>query len=332
MIRLFAALLMLSAAPAAERVIVDTDCGYFGDDGTTLAMLLRMPGRVQIDAFTIVSGNVWAADSGRYVREIAALLGAPHLPVHFGANVPLRHTPRMAEQAHFEWGPLEFRGAFGERKPKLPWPRRTAVEELIRRIEAAPGQITLIALGPMTNIAMALQQRPALATRVRRLVFMGGQYRVPGNASKQAEFNFWFDPEAASQVLRSAIPEKWMFGLDVCNRVTLGKPAFDRIAAPATPLARRFRQDFGDRYPGFHKNPTATVPLWDALIAAWYAQPQLFPTPETLWLDVHTGFDPSYGKVIPLDRKTAPHATPVRMFDRVDAAGVLEIFHDLLTR
>ncbi|HUQ94682.1 MAG TPA: nucleoside hydrolase [Bryobacteraceae bacterium] len=331
-------LLVLCTMPftlsAVERMIVDTDCGYFGDDGSTLTMLLRSPEKVRVEAITIVSGNVWSENSARYTQEILKLLGRSKIPIYMGAEMPLKHTAAMADEEQRTWGGLEFRGAFSEPKPATSGrPRGThAAMELIRRIQAAPGTITLVALGPLTNIAIALRQEPEIAGKIRRLVFMGGQYRVPGNATKEAEFNFWFDPEAAQMVLRSSIQEKVMFGLDVCNKALLDKRGFDQIVEAETPLTDRFREDFGVRYPGFLKDPEVVVPLWDSLVSAWLIEPSLFGTPEMLHLDVDAKFGRTYGKVIDLDRKLAPGATPVAFINDVKPAEVYQLFRDLLRR
>ncbi|MBI3208943.1 MAG: nucleoside hydrolase, partial [Candidatus Solibacter usitatus] len=280
-------------AESAERVIIDTDCGYFGDDAAAIAMLLRSPKTAAVEGITLVSGNVWAQSSAVYVKEILTLLGA-RVPVYFGMDAPLRFTQALAEEAKAKWGPMEFRGAFDEKKPAAR-PKEEAVDYLIRTVEANPGQITLVGLGPLTNIARMLQRKPDVAKKIRRLVLMGGQFRVPGNASKEAEFNFWFDPEAASQVFRSEIPVKVMFGLDVCEKALLNKAAFDAIAARKTPFTNRFAEDYGVRYPGFYKNPKATVSLWDALVPAWMIDASMFGKPEILRLDVVTEFGPRYG-------------------------------------
>lgn len=332
--RLFAAILMALPLLAQERIIIDTDCGFLGDDGTTITMLLRSPG-FHVEAITAVSGNVWNRQTAGYTLEILKLLGASRVPVYLGAEMPLVHTPGMAEYAHQHWGPIEFRGAFAEKLPPSPPAgirSGDAVQYLIRAIDRNPGQLTVVALGPFTNIAMAIRLRPDIARKIKRLVFMGGQFRVPGNASKEAEFNFWFDPEAAQVVLRSEIPRKVMFGLDICNRAMLDKAGFDEIVQVRTPLTERFREDFGVRYPGFLRNPQATVSLWDALVAAWMIEPQWFSQSETLHLDVDTRFAPAYGKVIELDRKLAPAATPVEMMNALDYPQVFRLFRDLLQK
>jgi inosine-uridine nucleoside N-ribohydrolase len=328
---LFVPLLLAGSMAGAERVIIDTDCGYFGDDGSTLVMLLRS-NAVQVEAITIVSGNVWAEKARHFTREIVRLTGKGDIPIYLGAEQPLRHTPEMADEEKRRWGPMEFRGAFDEPRPAVTDPLRhlPAVSEIIRRVERAPGQITIAGLGPMTNLALALEERPDIAGKIRRLVFMGGQLRVKGNSSPEAEFNFWFDPEAASAVLRSAIPEKIMFGLDICDRAMLDKKGFDEIVEAQTPVTERFREDFGVRYPGFLKNPKASVSLWDALVAAWMIRPELFRKPEKLSLDVDTTFGPKYGKVKLAGREMDPKATQVSMMNNLNYPGVYALFRDLL--
>jgi len=109
-------LLIFIALPgfAAERLLLDTDCGFYGDDGTTIAMLLRNPQVGNVEAITIVSGNVWSANSDRYTREILRLL-KKDIPVSVGCDMPLRFTQKMAEEMHRKWGhsisaaPLESR-------------------------------------------------------------------------------------------------------------------------------------------------------------------------------------------------------------------------------
>ena len=310
-----------------DRIIFDTDCGMFGDDGAALVMLARSPDKVQIDGITVVSGNVWAADSARYLGEILKLLGRAELQPRVGAQLPLVHSPEMVK---IESG-LEFQGAFAEPMKISGATPAAALNLLAQSIQTHPGQITILALGPMTNIAMLLRLHPDLETKIQRIVFMGGNVHVPGNASKAAEFNFWFDPEAAQIVLRSKIPEKTMFPLDICNHAVLTKPLFDQIAGAKTPVADRYRQDAGLRYPGFLKNPNATGYLWDELAAAYLLDPGFVIKSETSYLDVDTRFGGSYGATTTLDRTLAPGATPVRVMLDLDFPRVFALYKRLLT-
>ena len=342
---LLAALAPMGSTPA--RVVFDTDSGFFADDGQALVMLARSPARVSIEAVTVVSGNVWAPQGVEYTLHILKLLGKPGIPLHAGAAAPLVHTPAMADAEAARWGPLEFRGAFADPFPasrsmlEAPFggkfsglvPQgRNAVDYLIDAIERHPGRLTILALGPMTNLAMALRLRPGIAGQIGQLVFMGGNERVPGNASRAAEFNFWFDPEAASIVLRSAIPRKVMFGLDICNQAVLTRREFDQIVAVRSPVTELYREDMGNRYPAFLKNPRAIGYMWDTVTAAWLIDPAVVTARETAYLDVDTRFGAGYGATIPLDRKLAPAATPVEVMLKLDFPRVFALYKNLLAR
>src|SRR5262249_1476603 len=153
-----------------------------------------------------------------------------------------------------------FIGAFAD-KASAPADRQArpgGVEFLISEIESHPGEITVLAIGPMTNLALALRLRPSIETKIKRLVFMGGAAGVKGNVSAAAEVNFWFDPEAARIVLRSRIPQKIMFGLDICNHAPIRKAQFDELVAVRTPITEILREDLGNGFPGFLKNPGVT--------------------------------------------------------------------------
>lgn len=319
--------LLATISMASTRVILDTDCGVFGDDGTALVMLLRSPREVQLDGITTVSGNVWSRESIGYVRAILAA-AARRVPVYLGAEMPLVHTPEMVALE----GKIDFSGAFATPRPASALPAGvSAVEYLIDAIGRRPG-VTLLAIGPLTNLAMALRLRPDLEEKIGRLVIMGGNVHVPGNASAAAEFNFWFDPEAAGIVLRSGIKEKVLFGLDICNRTRVTRSHFDQIVRRKTALTAMYREDFGNRYPGFLKNPDATSFLWDELAAAWLIDPSFVTRSEQAWLDVETAFGPRYGAVVPLDRKRAPRATAVRVMLDLDFEKVWPLMQSLLTR
>jgi len=324
-------LLLAAAAPSADtapdKIVFDTDCGFFGDDGAALVMALRSPEKVHVDAITAVSGNVWAAESAGYLTEILRLLGHPEIKPYVGAQMPLVHTAAMAKME----GPIEFLGAFGNPAKLAPLRRPGALDAIAALVLENPGRITILALGPMTNVAMLLRLHPDLETKIKRIVFMGGNVHVPGNASAAAEFNFWFDPEAAQAVLRSRIPGKVMFPLDICNRAVLTKARFDEIIAAKTPLTDRYKQDYGLRYPGFLKNPDASGFLWDELPAAWLLDTGFVTRSETAWLDVDTRFGKTYGATVPLERKLAPDATAAQVMLDLDYPRLWKIYKRLLT-
>jgi inosine-uridine nucleoside N-ribohydrolase len=343
--RLLSAMLLTAAVAAAQReiVIVDTDSGLFGDDGAALVMLLRSPEQVTVTGVTIVPGNVWAPQGAEYMLHILDLLRRPDLPVFTGAEVPLNNSVAMASEEERRWGKMEYIGAFAQephavvpavgarltgRKPH----HDAAVQFLISEIERRPGEVSILAIGPMTNIALALRLKPSIETKIKQIVFMGGNIKAPGNASPWAEFNFWFDPEAARIVLRSRIPRKVMFALDVCNTAPIRKAEFDQIVTVRTPITDLFREDLGNRYPGFLKHPEGIAYMWDSLAAAYLIDPSFVTRWETQHLDVQAAWDRFYGATIPLARGVAPDATPVSVATELNLQRVFAIYKDRLTR
>jgi purine nucleosidase len=344
MLRLLAGVMFapLVCAAGKDIVVFDTDSGLFGDDGAALVMLLRSPAQVSVQAVTLVPGNVWTLQGAEYIFHILDLLKRPLVPVYAGAEKPLLHTTEMAREAEKRWGALGYIGAFAMNpasvapapgaKLNLRKAKSSAVAHLIAEIERRPGEVTVLALGPMTNIAMALCMRPDIETKIKRIVFMGGAFRVAGNVSQNAEFNFWFDPEAARIVLRSRIPIKVMFALDACNQAPIHKAEFDQIVAARTPVTDLYREDLGKRYPGFLKHPDAVAFLWDSLAAAYLLEPDFVTRYETRYLDVQSSWGQNYGATVPLDRRLAPSATPVTFVLGFDFPRVFGLYKDRLTR
>ena len=344
MLRLLAVTLMVPLTWAASRdtVIFDTDSGLFGDDGAALVMLLRSPTQVAVQAITVVPGNVWSAQGAEYIFQILGLSKHAQIPVLMGAAGPLVNSSAMAKEAERRWGAISYLGAFAmDPASVVPPPglklsgrkaRRDAVGYLISEIERRPNEITILALGPMTNIALALRMRPDIETKIKRIVFMGGNVSVPGNTTQAAEFNFWFDPEAARIVLRSRIPKKVMFSLDICNQAPIHKSEFDQVAAARTPIAALYREDLGNRYPAFYKNPNATAYMWDSLAAAYLIDPDFVTRYETRYLDVRSDWGPVYGSTVPLDRRAVPDATPVTAMLGLDFRRVFSLYRERLTR
>jgi inosine-uridine nucleoside N-ribohydrolase len=329
-----------------EKVIFDTDCAFFNDDGAALVMLLERPRQAEVLGLTIVPGNLWPRQGAEYMFHILRLMKRPEIPLHLGAQAPLVHTRAMALKENRDWGPIEYLGAFendppqsqSELKPPfggkfsgLTPARRNAIDFLIETIDQSPGQVTLLAIGPMTNVAIALRLRPDLESKIRRLVFMGGTVHARNYDNRAAEFNFWFDPEAAQVVLRSGIRQKTMFGLDICNRARINRTHFDQIVAVKTPITELFREDMGNRYPGFLKKRDAQSYIWDCLAAGYLLDPSFVVKRESAYLDVDTSFGKNYGAVIPLDRTLAPQATPVEVMLDLDFRRFFELYKGLLT-
>jgi purine nucleosidase len=210
-------------------MVVDTDTA--SDDAVALIMALRAPD-VAVAAITVVAGNVGLAQASRNARFTVELCGAS-VPVFEGAARPLRREPHTAQFFHGQDG----LGDQGYPAPRAAPAPGHAVHALVQTIRANPG-LTLVTLGPLTNVALALLEAPDLAERVGRCVVMGGAACTVGNVTPAAEYNIWCDPEAARICFRSALPIE-MVGWELC-RGTACLDARDRAAIRAldTPLAR----------------------------------------------------------------------------------------------
>lgn len=318
-------------------VIFDTDSAVFNDDVAALAMLLRRPDRIDVLGVTVVAGNHPVPQGAEHMLHLLELLDAGRVPLHLGARAPLVNTPARAARQEAQWGPVAFKGAFdaapGVRPPHggrfaAVRPRPThAAAFIIETIERRPDEVTLVAVGPMTNLATVFRARPDLAPRVRQVVFMGGAARVPGNVTPAAEFNLWFDPDAAAEVLRVGAPRVVMFGLDITNHAPVHKALFDRIVAADTPLTRLMQHDMGPRYA---RDPAAAWHVWDCVTAAWLIDPSVVTRSERLPIAVETAFGPDCGAT----RVTAPddaRARPVDVMLDLDVDAFHRLYEELLT-
>ena len=316
-----------------ERVVIDSDPGYFNDDCQAAVMLLRSPEKAAVAGITVVSGNTWAPEGRKHMEQALKAIGRSDVPMFMGAQIPLTHTAGMAKEESRRWGPFAYMAAF-----EKPFPAggeigsRGGVDFLIETIERFPGEVVILAIGPMTNLAVAFRLRPDLETKIKQIVFMGGNVRVPGNATKHAEVNFWFDPEAAQVVMRSRVPRKIMFGLDICNRAVFTRKQFDEIVAAKTPATELFKDALGNGYPGFLKDAKTTGYIWDPLAAGYLIDSKIVTSQEPMYLDVDARFGEYYGAVTPLDRKLAPEATPVQVMLGLDYPRFFALFKSLLTR
>ena len=301
-------------------------------------MLVQRRELFDILGVTVVAGNHTVPQGAEHMLHLLELTGAADVPLHLGADAPLVNTADRAARWEARWGSIAFKGAFaaapGVRPPHggrfaATRPASSdAVAFIIETIERHPDEVTLLALGPMTNVALALRRRPDLAPRIRSLVFMGGNARVPGNVTAAAEFNIWFDPEAAAEVLQAPIPRVVMFGLDITNHAPLHKTHFDRVVAVDTPLTRLMRHDMGPRFAG---DPAATSYVWDCITAAWLIEPSIVTASERLPITVDTTFGPTYGAT-PIDPGGVADGRSIEVMLDLDVERFYALYSDLLTR
>lgn len=253
-----------------HRVIIDCDPGH--DDFAALALAASAP-EIHIEAIIAVNGNAPRHHTVRNALAIAAALDLD-CPVFAGAELPLHHRYDYPTAFHGHTG-MDSQGA------NLPPHDRVLAQghgalEIIRQVRNAPGEITLVALGPMTTIALALSLDPGIAPLVRELVFMGGGING-GNVTAQAEFNIWADPDAAAIVLRSGM-RTTMFGLNVTNRAWVSMAELETLSSgiegpnPVSDILQFYAQGSGDVRMGRMPGPA----LHDPCPVAWLIKPDLF--------------------------------------------------------
>jgi inosine-uridine nucleoside N-ribohydrolase len=209
--------------------LIDTDTA--SDDAVALIMALRSPD-VRVVAITTVAGNVAVQQAARNALYTAELCGS-NVPVFVGAEKPLRHEHQSADWFHGRDG----LGDHGYSAPRRALEKQHAVDAIVHTIEANPG-LVLVTLGPLTNIALALQRKPDIAAKVSRCVIMGGAPCCEGNVTPAAEYNIWCDPEAAQIVLRSGLPVE-LVGWHLCRGdAALHLDDIQHVLSLDTPLAR----------------------------------------------------------------------------------------------
>ncbi len=208
--------------------LIDTDTA--SDDAVALVMALRAP-EVEVAAITVVSGNVPVDQGVKNALYTAELCGAG-VPVYRGAERPLERAPVFARFFHGEDG----LGDVGYPPPQgSPTPGHAA-DALVATVRANPG-LTLVTLGPLTNVALALERDPGIAGLVARCVVMGGAACTVGNVTPAAEFNVFVDPDAARAVFRSKLPVE-MVGWELCRgAANLDDDEMARVRAFETPFA-----------------------------------------------------------------------------------------------
>ncbi|QGU94618.1 nucleoside hydrolase [Clostridium bovifaecis] len=195
-----------------KKVIIDCDPGI--DDSLAIILALKSP-ELEVRGITIVSGNVHGNKGAENALKILKSINRLDVPVYVGKTEPLKRQLVTAEDTHGEDGLGETQYPTVEETRY----RTGAVEFILNAIKKE--EISIIALGPLTNIATAMQEDNEVFSKVKEIVFMGGAFKSFGNCSPVAEFNFWVDPDAAKYVLNNAKVPLTMVGLDVTREIVL---------------------------------------------------------------------------------------------------------------
>jgi purine nucleosidase len=212
-----------------RKFLIDTDTA--SDDAVALIMALRHAD-VEVLAITTVAGNVAVRQASSNALLTVELCGSD-VPVYMGAEKPLRREHRGAHWFHGRDGLGECGYAPERRRAE----RKCASEAIIETIEANPG-LVVVTLGPLTNVAVAVRQRPEIAKKVGRCVVMGGAACCEGNVTPAAEYNIWCDPDAARIVMRSGLPIE-LVSWHLCRgEAVLSRSDIERVRSFENPIAK----------------------------------------------------------------------------------------------
>ena len=254
-----------------RTIVIDTDPGQ--DDAVALLLALASPDEIDLRAIVCVAGNVRLEQNVRNALKIVELSGRTDVPVYAGSDRPMRRPLITAEYVH---------GKTGLDGSDLPEPsvapqNQHGVDFLIQTLTAAaPGEITLCTLGPLTNVGTVLERAPALAGKVREIVLMGGAYFEVGNRTPTAEFNILVDPEAADIVMRSGIPIV-MLPLDVTHQVLTTHDRLERFRNIGNRTGAQIAGmlNFSERF-DLAKYGWVGAPLHDPCVIAYLLRPEIF--------------------------------------------------------
>lgn len=309
-----------------RKIIIDTDPGQ--DDAVAILVALASPEEIDILGITCVAGNVPLDLTSRNARIVCELAGKRDVKIFAGCDRPLGRDLVTAEHVH---------GKTGLDGPDLPEPTMSlaeghAVDFIIDTLrENAPGTVTLCPLGPLTNIATALQKAPDIADRIAKIVLMGGGYFEGGNITPTAEFNIYVDPQAADIVFKSGAPIVVM-PLDVTHKALVTKARNDAFRAIGTPagVAVAEMTDFFERFDK-EKYGSDGAPLHDPCVTAYLINPDLF-SGRHINVEIETQSELTMGMTVAdwwgvTDR--APNAT---FMNDLDADGFFALLTERLAR
>lgn len=345
-----------AAAESPRRVIIDQDA--FGPATSNLQavlMAIQAPD-VKVLGITVESGDGWCRENTQHTLRMLELIGRTDIPVAAGPDLPLLNTPQATKLWEARYGKLAYKGAWteawpknsvvprspphaadvvppmAEGAPKLKARPEAAADFLVQTVRAHPHQVSIVALGPLTNLALAVKLDPELPSLVKELVIMGGSFSPqppPGGspfASEYAntprlEFNFRFDPEAASIVLHQHWPQLTLVPVDPTTTTYLGQSTLDTIGKAGTPVAR-YLQRYGQ----------AGYPLWDEMAMGLWLDPALIRQQRTLSVDVDTDHGAGYGNTLSWNPGLNPGLgeTSAKVVFKVDDAALLQQFTQLM--
>ena len=335
------------------KVIIDTDFNTIFDDGQVAVMAAQLysQGTIDLLGFTVPSGNEWRDQGVSDCLKAVERLGIEHrVKVYIGSQYPLLHDYHSYLYEQLLFGqPIDYIGAYASLQPSanqlVPPPdgfathtkpaKKDAVDFIIETIHRYPHEVTILEIAPPTNLALAIRKDPTIVPLIKQIITMAGQMYAPGNAYlDNAEFNWWFDPEATQIVLRAAIPH-YIIPLDCTNTLPLTKDIYLQITQhqPQTIVTQLYQQAYA---PFFGSGPPPYIPyIFDTTAFAFLIDPTLATDVRDLWVDINTTFDQNYGKSIAYSSDPYPSIGLLqesKVIFHFDNSKFYALYVDLLTR
>ncbi len=306
-------------------IIIDTDPGQ--DDAIALLMALASP-ELNILGITAVAGNVPLELTQKNVRKICELAKKPETKVFAGADAPMKRQLVTAEHVH---GATGLNGVELP-DPEMPLQSQHAVDFIVEMLLSQPaGSVTLCTLGPLTNIALALEKAPQIAPRVKELVMMGGGLFEGGNITPSAEFNIYVDADAAKIVFDSGIPIVVM-PLDVTHKaLTTAKrlEGFGKLEAPIGPASIGWLEYF-ERFDE-EKYGTDGGPLHDPNVIAYLLKPELY-SGRHINVDIELNSELTFGMTVADYWHVTDKPKNAVWMTKVDADGFFDLVLERVAR
>lgn len=302
----------------AKRILIDTDPGI--DDALAILLALASP-EIEVEGIVTVHGNCSVDQATINALSVLELAKANEIAVAKGFALPLVQSSLLAAETH---------GDYGLGYAKLPEPRRKpevghGSDFLVEKILSNPGEITLVAIGPLTNVAFAIRQEPRLVKAVKEVIVMGGSIQYPGNATPLAEYNVFVDPHAAHMVYHSGMPIT-LVPLDVTYQCILTPEGVNRLQKNPSSVSSfvddstRFYMEFHDEY-----QKIAGCAINDPLALALTLAPELCDYRE-LYVDVDISGGASMGKTFADFYGVTKERPNMRVALRVRAPDFMELF------
>ena len=335
----------LAFGQARRKVIVDEDtAGPGGSDMRAILLLLQSP---QLDplGITVVTGDQWLKEEIQHALRVVEITGRRDVPVVPGAEYPLVRTRAETLLREKLFGSVNYMGAWTperyhspdmipplkEGAPKLRPSSEDAAHFLVRMVHKYPHQVTILALGPMTNIALAVRLDPRFAELAQELVFMGGSLNPQTDDPEFAtnprhEFNLWFDPEAAHIVLTAHWKKIVCTPVDISIKTHLNHELLHRISQSPEPAAQYLA-----RYDRINDSFNY---MWDELAVAALLDPSMITATKKVYMDVDLDKGSGYGNTLTWTAQDKP-ALDKQLVDvqmDLDTRQLYGLFEKLMTR